>query len=150
MVRTRSGGLGAKLRLCTLRYPKSFEDGKIEVPELGENRGCCGGSFRCAERRNHELWCRRPHGCRDSTAWPARSDGARRPEVDSVEYGVTESGEVVGDCEWAAGVPNQNAVGLPATKRQLLGSAKVFSVLRLIRVHEAIPALVSRRQRNSS
>jgi hypothetical protein len=120
------------------------------VPELGENRGCCGESFQCAERRNHARWCRRPHRCLQSTAWPAWSDGARRPEVDSVEYGVTESGEVVGDCEWAAGVQNQNAVGLPATKRQLLGSAKVFSVLRLIRVHEAIPACVSRRQRNSS
>jgi hypothetical protein len=76
--------------------------------------------------------------------------GARRPAVDSVEYGVTESGEVVGNCEWAAGVPNQNAVGLPATKLQLLGSASVFCVLRLIRVHESIPAFVSRRQRNSS
>jgi len=28
----------------TLRYLEILEDGKIEVPELGENRGCCGES----------------------------------------------------------------------------------------------------------
>src|SRR6478672_8221204 len=86
-----------------------------------------------AKRRNHERGG--VEGLTDSGIRQRRRRdlvGTRRAAADSVEYGITESGEVVGNCEGAAGVPDQNAVGLPANERHLLGSIEVFSEGQLI------------------